>query len=98
MAVAVRADAGGEVVSRLGPFDGYGRTRRSGAQSGARIIARRPTPVPFTAPPPPRKSDCAGHVAGTDSIGRMPIGDCGPDCLMRRHRLGEAVWDGERWT
>jgi hypothetical protein len=84
-------------MSRLGPFDGYGRPRR---RPSARIAPRHEVAAPpqFRTPDPPRKRDCPGHVAGTDSIGRMPIGDCGPDCLIRRHRLGIAVWDGERWT
>lgn len=48
----------------------------------------------------PEKKDCPGHVAGRDEIGRYPIGDCGPDCLLRRYRLGRAVWDAKnaRWT
>lgn len=32
------------------------------------------------------KEDCPGCVAKTDGLGRLPIGDCGPDCLMRRER------------
>lgn len=38
----------------------------------------------FGYPDLPRKEDCPGCVAGRDEHGRMPIGLCGPDCLMRR--------------
>ena len=50
------------------------------------------------APNAPRKEDCPGHVAQRDSIGRLPIGDCGPDCLIRRYRLGEAVYIEGEWV
>jgi hypothetical protein len=61
-------------------------------------VHRAPTPRPKY--DPPVKEDCPGHVAGRDEIGRYPIGDCGPDCLLRRYRLGRAVWDAKenRWT
>jgi hypothetical protein len=34
------------------------------------------------------KEDCPGCVKKRDKLGRMPIGFCGPDCLMRKVRDG----------
>lgn len=85
-----------------GPFTGYGRVRRP-PNNGARSVHHLGS-VPGSTrllPPdaePPRKTDCPGHIAGRDSIGRLPVGDCGPDCLMRAYRLGRARWTGSKWV
>lgn len=80
----------------LGPFTGYGRRARTGHLVAGQDAPAAPSSM--VPPPPPRKTDCPGHVAGRDELGRYPIGDCGPDCLVRAYRLGNARWDGERWT
>lgn len=85
-------------MGNLGPFTGYGRRSARGPHGGtspgahrlAELIAQRVGDAP-------RKQDCPGHVAGVDSIGRWPIGDCGPDCLLRRYRLGLAIWKNGQW-
>lgn len=78
-----------------GPFTGYGRARRSqpprlGSVPGSTVEIREVGP--------PRKTDCPGHIAGRDSVGRYPVGDCGPDCLIRAYRLGRARLEGGRWV
>lgn len=88
-----------------GPFTGYGRRSKTG-NGKARNVAegqRRLGSVPGSTrllpldADPPRKTDCPGHVAGRDDLGRYPVGDCGPGCLMRAFRLGRARWQGGRW-
>jgi hypothetical protein len=81
-------------VTALGPFTGYGRRRQTPTEAKqAQRAAIRFEAVGDA----PRKHDCPGHAARRDSIGRLPVGDCGESCVMRRYRLGVAVWDGERW-
>lgn len=75
-----------------GPFDGYGRRRD--VTAGRRQITRHEVGVNVNVP---KKEDCPGHVAGRDELGRYPIGDCGPDCLLRAYRLDRARWNGSRW-
>lgn len=83
-------------MSAPGPFSGYGRRTRGvpsphfGSTPGSTRLLDDVSP--------PRKTDCPGHAAGVDELGRWPVGDCGPDCLMRRYRLGLATWTDGRWT
>lgn len=84
-------------MTALGPFTGYGPRRgpRFGTSRSALAVAA----IRFeSVGDAPRKTDCPGHVAQIDSIGRLPIGDCGPDCLIRRYRLGLAIWKNGQWT
>lgn len=77
-----------------GPFAGHRPANGTGTSHGALRLRDLKRERVGDAP---TKADCPGHVAGVDSIGRWPIGDCGPDCVLRHYRLGTAVWDGQAW-
>lgn len=84
-------------MSSPGPFTGYGPRR--GPRFGTSISAQyRAGIAAESVGDAPRKTDCPGHAARVDNLGRWPIGDCGPDCLMRRYRLGTATYKNGTWT